>query len=114
MAGELLTTLRNTGEQLLDAELPAASELVPIVGALIAHLEAKVEGLASAEIDKLKLKAPPEAAPPAEAAPAPAEPVAGGETVEALRARLAAAEAAQAQAGAGAAEPTVATTEAPA
>lgn len=117
MASELLNTLRADGEKLLEAEIPGVAELAPIVGGLIAKLEGKLADLAGVTIDPAKLAAPEAAAAEAPAAPepAPADPAnaSQGDTVESLRAKLAAAEAAQGQAGAGAAEPTVATTEQP-
>ena len=50
---ELLTALRNTGEQLLEASLPTAQEVPKILGALVQHLEQHLEGLAEVELEKL-------------------------------------------------------------
>lgn len=113
-AMSLLTDLRNVGEQFVEAELPQAKDLVPILGALVAHLETKGEQLAEDELAKLanKLKPPeppPPGAPPAEAAgPIATEGPAAGPSKAQLEAELA-----QARAQAAATPPTVLQTEPP-
>lgn len=86
----LLDDLRGVGEQLVEDALPLGREVAPLLGALIAHLEAKGGELATVELDKLagKLKPPePPAAGTTASGPIATEPTEGPSKAE-LEARL--------------------------
>jgi hypothetical protein len=65
----LLNDLRVTGEKLLETELPEGRQVIGILGALVAHIEAKGEQLAELELDKLESKLKPDESEPVFGAP---------------------------------------------
>lgn len=111
----LLDDLRGVGEQLAEDAIPGARESVPILGALIAHLETKGQELATVELDKLAAKFKPPEPPPAGAPPAPeaSGPIATEGAAEGPSKAQLEAELAQAKAQAAATPPVVLQTEPP-
>lgn len=87
---DLLDVLRETGGKLLEEEKPLDEELGPVVGALIAHLEAKLPGIADVAITDLEHKFTPQALAAVKASgqestahvPAPATDAAPGEVTQ--------------------------------
>lgn len=65
---DLLDVLRETGSKLLETEKPVVDELASVVGALVAHLEAKLPAVADVAIADIAHKLEPQAVAAAEAA----------------------------------------------